>query len=99
MGPTIIVAQASAGLTLSAMVWALRAMPADRRRHAAGSGLLLSGEPAIGSFWPGPEIPGCAGKQPFDAIRSRSEAGCWAWRRAFINAAEPIGCLASRPSP
>ncbi len=51
MGPTIIVAQASAGLTLSAMVWALRAMPADRRRHAAGSGLLLPGEPAIGTFW------------------------------------------------
>jgi hypothetical protein len=54
MGPTIVVAQASAGLTLSAMVWALRAIPADRRRHAAGSWLLLSGEPSIGSFWPGP---------------------------------------------
>ena len=49
--------------------------------------------------WPGPEIPGCTGKLPLDEIRSRSEARRLARRRAPINAAESMGCLASSFSP
>jgi len=76
MGSTIIVAQSCAGLTLSAMVWALRAMQADRRRHAAGSGLMLSGEPAIGSFWPGPGFPG--------GLRKLTLAGTAIWPKVIF---------------
>lgn len=52
-----------------------------------------------GGFWPRPEIPGRTGKLLFYAIRSRPEAMRLAWKRAPINAAESMSCLASSTSP
>ena len=50
-------------------------------------------------LWPRLEIAGCTGKPSLDEIRSISESRRSARKRASINAAASMNCLAFSPSP
>ena len=62
--------------------------PADiRLRILTGCSQSVAVTPLASAYvsrWPRPEIPDCTGKLPFYAIRSRSEAGRWAWGCAHL---------------